>query len=135
MRSIKILGLTFVLSIFGAVSSFAQGWNQQDGRWTYEKADGALAIQEWIQDNGYWYYMDDQNAMVTGWHQDPAQNWYYLKGDGAMAVQEWVEESGQDYYLNGSGIWETDAQSDQHGGDSGEIEYYPVVEDTPPLDL
>lgn len=135
MRNFKILGLTCALSILGAMSSFAQGWNQQDSRWTYEKADGTLAVQEWIQDNGCWYYIDDQNMMVTGWYQDSAQNWYYLKGDGSMAVQEWIEENGQAYYMNGSGVWETDAQSEADGGGSGEIEYYPVVEDTPPLDL
>lgn len=87
MKRIKIAGVTMFFIMTGALTSFAQGWQAQDGSWGYEKEDGIMASQEWIQDAGHWYY---------------------LKADGSMARQEWIEDNNVQYYLEESGIWNPD---------------------------
>lgn len=125
MKRIKIAGITMAFVMTGALTSFAQGWQASDGSWRYEKADGTIASQEWIQDNGMWYHLDETGTMQTGWFQNE-DHWYYLKVDGSMAHQEWIEENGVQYYLEESGIWNPDAQEAAGGqaGDAAEEERY-----------
>lgn len=66
MKRIKIGGITLLFVMIGALTSFAQGWQVSDGSWKYEKADGTMASQEWIQDNGMWYYLDESGI----WNPD-----------------------------------------------------------------
>ena len=130
MRKYRIAGLFMAFALFGSTTSMA-GWNQRDTGWGYEKADGAMAAQEWVQDNERWYYLNADGNMMTGWYQDGAQVWYYLKADGAMACNEWIEENGQAYYLNGSGAWEPDAQSAaaEEAADGGYVEgFNPAID-------
>lgn len=125
MKIIKITGVTLFFLMTGAVTSFAQGWQALDGSWSYEKEDGTIASQEWIQDNETWYYLDETGTMQTGWLQD-AGDWYYLKADGSMAHLEWIEENGVRYYLEASGVWNSDAQqaAGKQTGDAAEEERY-----------
>jgi len=105
MKRIKIVAVTLLFVMTGALTSFAQGWQAKDSSWEYEKADGAMASQEWIQDNCVWYY---------------------LKADGLMAHQEWIEDNGVRYYLEESGIWNSDVQevADRQNDDAAEEERY-----------
>lgn len=108
MKKFMVFGMIIALSFAGAHNSYAQGWQVKGETWQYEKADSTIAMQEWVLDNGLWYYLDENGNMVTGWYLDTDQNWYYLKEDGSMAVQEWITEDGQSYYLGVSGAWELD---------------------------
>lgn len=125
MRKIKIAGVALLFVMAGTWTSFAQGWQVHNGSWGYEKSDGTTASQEWIQDNGMWYYLDETGIMQTGWFQD-AGHWYYLKADGSMAHQEWIEENGVQYYLEESGIWNSDAPEadNEQTGEAAEEELY-----------
>lgn len=125
MKRIKIVGVTLLFVMSGALTGFAQGWQAHDSGWVYEKEEGTIASQEWIQDNGIWYYLNEVGTMRTGWLQD-AGYWYYLKADGSMAHQEWIEDNGVRYYLEESGIWNNDAQevADEQSEDAAEEERY-----------
>lgn len=41
----------------------------------------------WMEQNGKWYYFDTEGFMKTGWIEDK-EKWYYLKPDGSMASNE-----------------------------------------------
>lgn len=122
MKKNKIAGITIILMIAGAMTSFAQSWYQENESWRYQKADGSMAQQEWIEDSGVWYYLNEDGVMVTGWFKDTDQNWYYLKSDGSMARQEWIQEDGNTYYLDGAGRWTENSSGYESEVDVAEAE-------------
>ena len=105
-------------------------WHKdEDGNWTYSKADGTQANEEWVvMPSGQWYYFDDDGNMAhdgwvdtlykddwykyyfdhnghyakNAWHKDDDGNWTYSKADGKQANEEWVvARDGQQYYFDG----------------------------------
>ena len=78
------------------------GWSQNNGIWYYLD-DNGMAKTGWIKSEGKWYYLDScSGKMVTGWVEDNG-NWYYLNNSGEMKIG-WLEENGSLYYLNNSGV-------------------------------
>lgn len=75
------------------------GWIKDHGYEYYLKASGAMAKNEWI--DGDWYYFNLSGYMKTGWILDNGE-YYYLKPSGEMARSEWVENR---YYVNKEGKW------------------------------
>ena len=45
--------------------------NNQYPSWTYSKADGTQANNEWVWINGAWYYFDGNDMVANGWHYAP----------------------------------------------------------------
>lgn len=63
MKRIKIIGITLVLSAAAAMTSLAEGWKNDNGIWYYVKADGSLAVNEWIEEDGFPYYLQENGAL------------------------------------------------------------------------
>ena len=57
----------------------ASGWEAVDNSWRYKKEDGAYVTNAWIQDNGNWYYFDENSLMVT---EQETPDGYYVNADG-----------------------------------------------------
>lgn len=58
---------------------------------------------EWIQKDGYWYYVDGQGKpVVNTWKGN-----FYLKSDGKMAQSEWIYDTSYQawYYLKSDGSY------------------------------
>ncbi len=92
-KTIAILFAMFTLLIGTATISNAavvNGWEQiQSGRdivWRYYQ-NGRMMQGQWLQtsQNGLWYYMDYDGAMVTGWGEDEVAG-YYFDASGAMTT-------------------------------------------------
>jgi lysozyme len=66
-------------------------------KWCLIKDDNTLAIG-WNQVGDYWYFMEPNGAMKTGWYQDANSKWYYLKDNGQMATG-WIQLEDKWYYL------------------------------------
>ena len=54
----------------------------------------------WLQEKGFWYYLDDSGAMKTGWYQVSGK-WYYSYSSGELAVNTIVDG----YTVNHNGEW------------------------------
>ncbi|MCH3922934.1 hypothetical protein [Limosilactobacillus sp.] len=85
-------------------------WNGQSASipytWSYSKADGTRAKDEWLWINGSWYYFDGSGDMVSnGWWSAP---WY-----------------GQDneYYFDANGHYETNCWHSVWNGQAASIPY------------
>jgi hypothetical protein len=77
------------------------GWiKNNDGTWTYIKADGTKATG-WYQEGTTWYYLKANSTMATGWEKVGGV-WYYLNGSGAMQTG-WINDNGTWYYCDESG--------------------------------
>ena len=83
-------------------SSYSTGWQSSrnyDGTydWTYRKADGTRAEDEWLLINGSWYYFDASGEMVNnGWHYAPwygQGNSYYFDVNGHYVTNSWHSTS------------------------------------------
>lgn len=81
-----------------------QGWIQDNGHWYYYDQQGRQK-SGWVQVGGAWYYLASDGKMQTGWVSQGGV-WYYLNGSGAMQTG-WLNQSGTWYYLNGSGAMQT----------------------------
>ncbi len=69
-------------------------------KWCVEDTNGKV-IKGWYEDNGTWYYLNDEGVMQTGWLEDKDGRWYYLDENGAMKTG-WLKSpySGKWFYLN-----------------------------------
>ena len=80
------------------------GWiNVTDG-WMYYNGDTGLPVRnDWVEDQGKWYWFNAAGIMVTNtWYQYNAA-WYYLGPDGAMCQSQLVENSGKIYAVDADG--------------------------------
>lgn len=83
MKRLLFASLVSVSILSFPMTSFAQGWEQRDGKWVYFESDESLK---------------------TGWFNDIANSaWYYFDESGIMVTSSWVESSGKKYYLADDG--------------------------------
>lgn len=77
----------------------AGGWQQSDGHWWYQNADGTYPTNSWQEIDGQWYVFDENGYIRTGWYQE-GDKWYYLQENGAMARDTDVDG----YHLGSDGV-------------------------------
>ena len=81
-----------------SISGSNDKWGKtNDGNWIYiENNSPGIG---WKLVNGYWYYMNSEGIMQTGWinYKD---KWYYLYSDGQMAKNTYIDY----YYVDSSGV-------------------------------
>ncbi len=86
-------------------SRFTEGWQQTDGKWRYQNADGSFPADQWKKIGRSWYFFDQDGFMKTGWINSGA-TWYYLKPSGAMATR-WAHIGSSWYYFGKGGALQT----------------------------
>lgn len=81
----------------------ASQWVKVNDMWQYNDALGNPLKNMWFLDKstGFWYYLDANGYMKTGWFQDRDGKWYYLYPSGAMAYNTMIGG----YKLSSSGAW------------------------------
>jgi len=67
-------------------------------KWCVEDNEGKT-VKGWYNDNGTWYYLNDEGIMQTGWVKDKDSRWYYLDETGAMKTGWFQDTDGKWYYL------------------------------------
>lgn len=109
-----------------------KGWillKDYDGEnyWYWGNGDGTVKTEQWIKDNGKWYYageygelvhsgvieignkpylFDTNGAMIEkkGWINFKAYNgnyyWSYGNGDGTIKTEQWIKDNGKWYYVD-----------------------------------
>ena len=80
----------------------AESWLKSNQNWYYQK-QGQLVQNDWLYDQGKWYYLSTSGAMkASTWVYDKGE-WYYVSSSGAMIANDWVKDNGKWYYLASSG--------------------------------
>lgn len=92
-----------------AVAPVSAAWQQTEGRWWYQQADGSYPKDSWSRIGGAWYLFDKDGYMLTGWQQ-LGGSWYYLDANGVMTTG-WLLLDGSYYYLDSSGVMVTGTQT------------------------
>ena len=102
-RRFGVIAAAAVLSAALAVPSYAGTWKYVNDQWKYQRGANKYAYNEWVEDNGKYYYLNNDGYVTTGWQQIDGQ-WYYMDATGAMQTGWLKDDSGKWYYLYPSGV-------------------------------
>ena len=92
----------------------------------------SFAATGWVEEDGTWYFYDnDGNRVEDAWKKS-GENWYWLDGEegGAMAMEKIVEDDDDIYYVDANGVmvrntWVKVVNEDQdEDDDPAEYHYY-----------
>ena len=87
---------------FNDDGSLKYGWWQFLGAWFYsDKTTGAAVKDNWVNDNGTWYYFEGL-VLSKDWKKIDGTWYYFDKSSGKMATG-WKEIDGSWYLFNNSG--------------------------------
>jgi len=92
--------------------TLATGWNKIGDYWYYLDKNGVM-VTGWYQDitNSKYYYLDDNGRMQIGWIKDN-EKWYYLGSDGAMYVSGSYTIDDKNYSFDSTGAMQETGLSD-----------------------
>ena len=120
-RRFSVAAAALALSAALTVPAYAGTWKYVNDQWKYQRGTNKFAYNEWIKDNGkyyyigndgimktgwqqvnnQWYYMDQTGVMQTGWFKDTDGKWYFLYPNGAMAVNTVIDGR----TIGADGVW------------------------------
>ena len=72
-RRFGVMAMAAVLSAALAVPAYAGTWKYVNDQWKYQRGANKFAYNEWIQDKGKYYYLDNDGYVTTGWQQIEGQ--------------------------------------------------------------
>ena len=101
-RRFAVAAAALALSAALTVPAYAGTWKYVNDQWKYQKGTNKFAYNEWIKDNGKYYYIGNDGIMKIGWQQIDGQ-WYYLDQTGAMQIGWLKSDDGKWYFLYPNG--------------------------------
>ena len=65
-RRFAVAAAALALSVALTVPAYAGTWKYVNDQWKYQKGTNKFAYNEWIKDNGKYYYIGNDGIMKTG---------------------------------------------------------------------
>ena len=91
----RALLLVFCLVVFAILAALG-------GFWYYTSH---LDRSGWVQQNGYYYYLDATGTPVSGWMEQEGDTYYF--GQSSAMVTDWQTIDGSRYYFGSNGVMRT----------------------------
>ena len=97
-KLVAALSATALLAIGASMTSFAaRGWQEENGQWFYYDNNDDYVYSEWKKSGNNWFWLGDDGAMVTDSLVEDGSKTYYVNANGAMVTNSWVAvEPGDD---------------------------------------
>ena len=89
------------LSVVMSVPAYAGTWKYVNDQWKYQRGANKFAYNEWVKDNGNWYYLDKDGYMKTGWIDWEGKS-YYCSENGDMLTNCMTPDN---YLVGEDGAW------------------------------
>ena len=90
----------------------AQGWDELDGAYVYYTAEGVPLTDSFAPgDDGTWFYVGENGAIVTSSWVSVADKFYYIDATGRPLTSSWITYDGARYYLGADGVMLTGLQT------------------------
>lgn len=95
--------LNFAFTEYSAPESTGNKWiKDENGQTVFQKADGTIAVSQWVNHGGNKYYVNSTGVKVTGF-KTIGKTKYYFNSKGVMQKSKWITVSGKKYYLKSNG--------------------------------
>ena len=119
--SATLLGLSAETSYEISLSAYVVTEEEDKETWEYidvyhfgEASDPVTvmtdaAVTGWVNENGYWYYFDENGQLLRDQWLHYKNAWYHFAKDGTCQWSAWVNYEGSWYYLgkDGKAVWST----------------------------
>ena len=131
-KRLVLLMASLALSAAMAVPAFAGTWKYENEQWKYQRGTNNYVYNDWVEDNGNWYYMNNSGWMLTGW-QSIEGSWYYFDETGVRQTG-WHEIEGKWYFMYPNGMMAANAVvNGRHLGADGA--WIPAEGETTPVNV
>lgn len=104
----QILTAAAIMAAATAIPAFAAGgWSQEDGQWVYLDKNGDKVTDSWKKNSSgtHWFYLDEDGYMAVNQLIEDDENYYYVNEAGAMVKNEWrklEDDSDDEAYTDGT---------------------------------
>lgn len=94
----KLITISAAVSLLNSITVFAGHWTSDNIGQRYQNDEGNYITSEWINQNGQWYYLNENGYMVVNaWLGN-----YYVGADGAMLTNTTTPDG---YQVGADGAW------------------------------
>ena len=105
-KLLKTSVLTAFILFAVARTSYAAGWEEVEGAWKYQKADGTYASNTWVTSGEDSYYIGSDEKTLSSTIVEDGDNLYYVDESGKMVKDKWIsfddDSNNQVWYYFGS---------------------------------
>ena len=91
-----VLSAAALLAIGASMTSFAKGWEQEDGEWVYLDSEGDRTYDAWKKSGNNYYYLNEDGVMATSTVIEYDGNKYYVDETGKKVTNQWVSVDNED---------------------------------------
>ena len=95
-KLVAVLSAAALLAIGASMTSFAKGWEQEDGEWVYLDSEGDRTYDTWKKSGNYYYYLNEDGVMATDTVIEYDGNKYYVDATGKKVTNQWVSVENED---------------------------------------
>jgi len=71
-----------------------RGWTEEDGNWYYYDEDGYKETNTWKKKGSDWYYLDENGDIAVNQRVDE----YFVNAEGQMVKNQWVSADSEEVY-------------------------------------
>ena len=99
-KLVAVLSAAALLAIGASMTSFAaKGWQEENGQWYYYDNNGDYVYDEWKKSGNNWFYLAEDGAMLTDTLVEDisSSKIYYVNANGAMVTNSWVAVEPDEY--------------------------------------
>lgn len=106
-RLVRILAVVAValvaIAAFSPAAYAAKGWTNENGTWYYYENNGTKRTNNWVSYQGTWYYLGSDGKVVTNDQVPYAGKYYFVGSNGKVVTNGWAYYNGTYYYIGKDG--------------------------------